>query len=132
LVFGTQPHQFVIGSINGFTSSDVTVTSDAIPKPAFTLTFRKNVFKSGASISFTVGQDEAGHFAGFTQSQDGVGVDALDLADGATFTAQLAGHSRETITGRFSAGGVTHAYKPGDGFGLIDAITAVSAVKRGK
>jgi hypothetical protein len=59
-------------------------------------------------------------------------IDALDLADGATFTVQLAGHSRETITGTFSAGRLTHAYEPGDGFGLIDAIDAVQAVKQTK
>jgi hypothetical protein len=106
--------------------------SSASATPKFTLHFKKGVFRTGASISFTVGQDEAGKFSGLTQSEDGVGIDALDLADGATFTVQLAGHSREAITGRFSAGGLTHAYKPGDGFGLIDAIAAVQAVKQAK
>ena len=130
LVFGTKPQEFIIGVINGFNSSDVTVESHAVPTPKFTLNFKKNAFKNGASISFTVSQNEAGQFTGLTQSEDGVGVDALDLADGATFTAQLAGHSRETITGRFKAGGLTHTYQPGDGFGLIDAIAAVQAVTR--
>jgi hypothetical protein len=132
LVFGTRPKDFVIGATNGFSPSDATMKSPASSTPKFTLGFKNGVFRTGASISFTVGQDEAGQFSGLTQTEDGVGIDALDLADGATFTVQLAGHSSETITGRFSAGGLTHAYEPGDGFGLIDAIAAVQAVKQTK
>jgi hypothetical protein len=132
LVFATRPDQFVIGATNGFSSSDVTMESPARATPMFTLHFKKGVFRNGASISFSVGQDEAGQFSGLTQSQYGVGSDALDLADGATFTAELAGHSGKTVTGHFGEGGATHAYRPGDGFGLIDAIAAVSAVKQSK
>jgi len=106
--------------------------SPASATPKFTLRFKKGVFRNGASISFTVGQDEAGQFSGLTKSQYGVGSDAFDLADGATVTSALAGHSRETITGHFGEGGATHAYRPGDGFGLIDAIAAVSAVKQSR
>jgi hypothetical protein len=132
LVFGTRPKEFVIGATNGFSPSDVTMKSPASSTPKFTLQFKNGVFRTGASISFTIGQDEAGQFSGLTQSEDAVGIDALDLADGATFTVQLDGHSRETITGAFSAGRLTHAYEPGDGFGLIDAIAAVQAVKQTK
>lgn len=128
LVFDTRSGQFVIGTATGFSSSDVTMESPASATPKFTLHFKKGVFTNGASISFTVGQDEAGQFSGLTQSQYGVGSDALDLADGATFTANLAGHSQKAVSGHFGEGSATHAYRPGDGFGLIDAIAAVSAV----
>jgi len=130
LVFDTKPKFFIVGSVNGFKASDVTIEPASSATEAFTLTFKKGVFTNGASISFTIGQNEIGTFKGFTQSQFGVGVDALDLADGASFTAQLAGNSSQTISGTFDAGPATHTYQQGDGFGLIDAISAVSAVKK--
>ena len=71
---------------------------------AFTLKFKKRVFTNSASISFAIGQNEIGTFAGFTQSELGVRVDALDLTDGATFTAQVSGNSSQTISGAFDAG----------------------------
>jgi hypothetical protein len=128
LVFDTEPKYFVVGVTNGFSSSDVAVESPSSASVQFTLCFKHGVFTNGASISFTVGQDEAGSFKGLTQSQDEVGADALDLADGATFTAQLSGTAKQTLTGAFVLGQATHAFKPGDGFGLIDAIAAVQAV----
>jgi hypothetical protein len=97
---------------------------------AFTLAFKKGVFTNGGSISFTIGQNEIGTFKGGTQSQFEVGVDALDLADGSTFTAQVSGNSSQTITGTFATGPASHSYQQGDGFGLIDAISAVQAVKK--
>ena len=128
LVFNTESPDFVIGAVNGFNSSDVTVESPASASSQFTLKFKRGVFTNGASISFTVGQDEAGTFRGLTQSEYGVGVDALDLTYGATFSTQLGGHSKETISGKFDAGHPSHAYHQGDGYGLIDAIAAVQAV----
>jgi hypothetical protein len=124
------------GTVNGFKASDVTMEPPSSATQAFTLTFKKGVFTNGASISFTIGQNEIGTFKGFTQSEFGVGADALDLAGGATFTAQVSGNSSQTITGAFDTGPATHSYQQGDGFGLIDAISAVQAVtasvKRGK
>ena len=130
LVFDTEKKSFIIGSINGFTASDVTMEPASSATEAFTLKFKKGVFTNGASIGFTIGQNELGTFKGFTQSQFGVGVDALDLADGATVTAQVSGNSSQTITGAFAMNPASHAYQQGDGFGLIDAISAVQAVKK--
>ncbi len=130
LEFNTTASQFVIGSANGFSKSDVTVESPANASPQFTLLFKKGVFTDGASLTFTVGQDEAGVYRGLTQSEDEVGVDALDLAHGATFTSHLAGHSKETISGEFGAGRLVRGYQQGDGFGLIDAVAAVEAVRK--
>src|SRR5260370_13775021 len=67
LVFGTQPKQFVIGATNGFSPSDVSMKSPASATPKFTLHFKKGVFRTGASISFTVVRDEAGTFYRLTQ-----------------------------------------------------------------
>ncbi|MFY9989259.1 MAG: S8 family serine peptidase [Chthoniobacterales bacterium] len=128
LVFNTTSADFIIGSADGFSSSEVTVESPSSATSTFTLKFKKGVFTNGASISFTVGQNEAGSFKGFTQSAYGVGVDALDLPNGATFTANLSGFSSQTISGAFKPGPATHVYQPGDGFGLIDAVAAVQAV----
>jgi hypothetical protein len=130
LVFDTEPKSFIIGSVNGFKASDVTIEPASSGTQAFTLTFKKGVFTNGASISFTIGQNEIGIFKGYTQSEFGVGVDALDLAGGATFTARVSGASSQAITGAFSTGPATHSYQQGDGFGLIDAISAVQAVKK--
>jgi hypothetical protein len=128
LVFSTKPKSFIIGTVNGLKASDVTMEPASSATQAFTLKFKKGVFTNGASISFTIGQNEIGNFKGFTQSEFAVGVDALDLADGATFTAQVSGNSNQTITGAFDMGPATHTYQQGDGFGLIDAISAVQAV----
>jgi hypothetical protein len=128
LIFNTTSGDFIIGSVDGFSSSDVTVESPSSAAPAFTLKFKKGVFTNGAFISFTVGQNEAGNFKYLTQSDYEVGVDALDLAQGATLTAHLSGYSSQTITGAFKPGPASHVYKPGDGFGLIDAAAAVQAV----
>lgn len=128
LVFDTEQKYFIVGAVNGFSSSDVTVEPLSSATQAFTLKFKKGVFMNGASISFTIGQNEIGSFKGYTQSESGVGVDALDLTYGATFTAQLSGNLSRTIAGSFGAGHASHAYQQGDGFGLIDAISAVQAV----
>ena len=130
LVFDTKKKSFIIGNITGFNASDVTIEPSSSATQVFTLEFKKGVFTDGASISFTIGQNEIGSFTGGTQSEFGVGVDALDLVDGASFTAQVSGKSSRTIIGTFDAGPVSHAYQQGDGFGLIDAISAMQAVKK--
>jgi hypothetical protein len=128
LVFDTESKYFVVGTTSGFSALDVRVESPSRASAKFTLIFKNRVFTNGAFISFTVAQNEAGNFSGLTQSEDEVGADALDLAEGATFSAQLSGTSRQTLTGAFLSGQATHAFEPGDGFGLIDAIAAVQAV----
>ena len=129
LVFDTKKKSFIIGSITGFNASDVTIEPSSSATQVFTLKFKKGAFTNGASISFTIGQNEIGSFTGGTQSEFVVGVDALDLVDGASFTAQVSGNSSHKIMGAFDAGPVSHTYQQGDGFGLIDAISAVQAVK---
>ncbi|MBV9276303.1 MAG: S8 family serine peptidase, partial [Verrucomicrobia bacterium] len=69
LTFNTK--EFVLGPTIGITPSDVTVQNPSTATPVFTLKFKKGVFTSGASISFTIGQDVAGTFTGFTQNQFG-------------------------------------------------------------
>jgi len=128
LVFDTTSKSFIVGTVNGFNASDVTMEPASSATQAFTLKFKKGAFANGGSISFTIGQNEIGTFTGFTQSQFGVGADALDLADGAGFTAQVSGNLSQMITGAFNTGPATHTYQQGDGFGLIDAISSVQAV----
>ena len=120
--------------------------------------FKSGSFQSRNSISFTLGQDVAGTFTGFTQGQFGVGSEAEDLASGATFTANFAGEPKDTLHGQngeairrgfehdrliqealrrfsrdrqrgaFQNGSLTFGYSPFDGFGLINAEAAVEAV----
>jgi Subtilase family len=126
LTFNTK--EFVLGPTIGVTPSDVTVQKPSKATPVFTLKFKKGVFTSGASISFTVGQDVAGTFSGFTQDQFGVGCESEDLSFGATFTATLSGTTGKTVTAPFLVGSPSTGYSPVDGFGLINAVAAVQAI----
>jgi hypothetical protein len=65
------------------------------PVSTSTLKFKPGSFKSGNSISFTLGQDVAGKFTGLTQAQFGVGSEAEDPGSGATFTANFAGEQKD-------------------------------------
>jgi subtilase family protein len=130
LTFNTK--EFALGPTIGITSSDVTVQKPSKATPAFTLKFKKGVFTSGASISFTIGQDVAGTFTGFTQDQFGIGCESEDLSYGATFTATLSGTTGKTVTAPFLLGEAGNTlvtgYNPVDGFGLINAVAAVQAI----
>jgi hypothetical protein len=130
LTFNTK--NFLLGPTIGISSSDITVQNRSAGTPAFTLVFKKGVFTSGASISFTVGQDVAGAFTGFTQNQFGVGCESEDLSYGATFTATMSGTTGKTVTAPFVLGEpgnfLTTGYSPVDGFGLINGVSAVQAV----
>ena len=130
LTFNTK--EFALGQTIGVTASDVTVQKPSKATPKFTLKFKKGVFTSGASISFTVGQDVAGTFTGFTQDQFGIGCESEDLSYGATFTATLSGTTGKTVTASFVLGDVGNppvtGYNPVDGFGLINGVAAVKAV----
>jgi hypothetical protein len=132
LVFNTTAGNFVIGNLVGLQASDVTVQNPSTAASSFTLQFTNGTFTNGASISFTVGQNEAGTYAGYTQSQYGVGSDAEDLGYGATFTASLDGGSIGTPSGTFQAGASVTGYAQGDGYGLINAVNAVGAVPKPK
>lgn len=130
LTFNTKA--FALGQTIGVTASDVTVEKPTTATPVFTLKFKKGVFTSGASISFTVGQDVAGTFTGFTQDQFGVGCESEDLSFGATFTATVSGTTGKTVTAAFVDGEVGNfpgtGYSPVDGFGLINGVAAVQAI----
>ncbi len=126
LTFNTK--EFLVGPTIGVTASDVTVEKASKATPVFTLRFKRGVFTSGASISFTVGQDVAGTFTGFTQDQFGVGCESEDLGYGATFTATLPGSTSETVTAPFLIGSPVTGYSPVDGFGLINGVAAVNAI----
>src|SRR5260370_19832506 len=103
LVFGTRPQEFVIGATNGFSPSNVTMKSPASPTPKFTLGFKKGVFRTGASISFTLGQDEAAQFSGLAPSEGAGGIGALVLSGGVTFFVPVAVHSLEANQRTLSA-----------------------------
>ena len=158
LIFDTTSSAFAIGNTIGMNASDVQVEPVSNSTSKFTLKFKPGSFKSRNSISFTLGQDVAGKFTGFTQGQFGVGSEAEDLASGATFTANFAAEPKGTVHGQnveairrgfehdqliqeaqqrfsknrqrgaFQNGSLTFGYSPFDGFGLINAEAAVEAV----
>jgi hypothetical protein len=128
LVFDTRKADFILGTLVGLKAADVKVKSPAKAASSFTLEFKPGTFTSGAALNFTVGQNEAGTYIGYTQSKYGVGCDASDLGYGATFTSNIAGGSNGTITGSFQAEGPTTGYSQGDGYGLINAVAALQAV----
>jgi Subtilase family len=132
LIFNTKT-AFVIGSTIGINSSDVTVSPVSKTASKFTLTFKAGTFVSGAAISFTAQQNEAGKYPGYTQSEYGAGSDAEDLGYGATFkvkmiTGSKSGTTTDTITVPFQAGSPSTGYGQADGYGLINAVDAVNAV----
>jgi hypothetical protein len=103
LVFDTTSPAFAIGNTIGLNASDVQAEPVSNSTSKFTLKFKPGSFKSRNSLSFTLGQDVAGKFTGFTQGQSGVGSEAEDLASGATFTANFAGESKDTLHGQNAA-----------------------------
>ena len=125
--------EFVLGpTIGKITSTDVAVVKPSKATPKFTLKFTKGVFTSGTAISFTVPQDVAGKFPGFTQNEFGIGCESEDLVYGGTFTATFSGTTGKTVTASFVLGDVGNppvtGYSPVDGFGLINAVAAVQAI----
>jgi Subtilase family len=126
LTFNTK--EFTLGPTIGITSSDVTVQKPSKATSKFTLKFTKGVFTSGASISFTVPQDVAGKFTGFTQDQFGVGCESEDLNYGGTFTVTVSGTTGKTVSAPILIGSPVTGYNPADGFGLINAVAAVKAI----
>jgi Subtilase family len=128
LAFDTTSDQFAIGTAIGVTPADVTVNPVSASAPKFTLSFKAGTFTSGAVLGFTVGQDEAGKFPGFTAHQFGVGSDAEILGSGGTFTVKFGGRLTNKVTAALENGSPTLGYSPFDGFGLINAIQAVEQI----
>jgi len=119
---------FAIGTTIGLKASDVKISQAPNSTSKFTLTFKEGTFKSGDSISFTLRQDNAGTFPGFTAHEFGVGSDAEKLGSGGTFTVKFVGQSTNKLTAPILNGSPTLGYSPFDGFGLIDAVRAIDQI----
>jgi hypothetical protein len=119
---------FTLGNSSGLTAQDVIVVTPTTSTPKFTLKFKKGTFTSGSSFAFTVGQDVAGTFTGYTQDDFGVGVEAEDLAYGSTATFSFGAPKHASLTAPFKIGNPTCGFSPPDGYGLIDGVAAVEAV----
>ena len=128
LVYDTTSAAFAIGRTIGVNSSDVTVAPVSTSVSKFTLKFKEGTFTSGASIGFTVGQDNAGTYTGFTAHEFGVGSDAEQLGSGGRFTVNFGGQAKGKVTAAILNGWPTLGYSPFDGFGLINAIRAVEQI----
>ena len=128
LVFDTT--QFALGTLNGISASGITVVSPSTSTSKFTLQFARGAFKNGTSFQFTVGQDFGGTYAGYTQNEYGVGVDAEDLSFGATLAAQFVAKNNPTVTAPFVEGAQVTGYNAADGYGLVSAGAAVSSVQK--
>ena len=126
LVYDTT--KFAPGTTIGLKSSDVTITPKSTSTSKFTLTFKPGAFQPGDSISFTLGQDNAGTYPGFTADRFGAGSEAEQLGSGGTFTVQFAGQSKNKVTAAILNGALTLGYSPFDGFGLVNAIQAVEQI----
>ena len=132
LTFDTEPLYYVLGNLNGINPADITVIAPSAGSSSFTLKFKKGAFKSDVSFGFTVGQDAAGTFTGYSQNEYGVGVDAEDLAYGANFSATFGGKSSSTLTAPFHEGSPTFEYRRSDGYGLVDAVSAIGILRSAK
>jgi hypothetical protein len=91
------------------------------------LKFKKGSFVPGASVSFTLDQDVAGSFPGFTSDQTGFASEADSLGTGATFSAKLSGKFDDQVTAAFQ-NNIGFGFNRADGFGLVDAQAAVDLV----
>jgi hypothetical protein len=126
LVFDTTA--FAVGATIGVNSSDVKVSPKSTATSKFTLTFKNGTFTSGATISFTLGEDVAGTFLGLTAPEFGVGSDAEELGSGGAFTVKFGGTAKNSVSAPIQNGPPTLGYSPFDGFGLINAIQAVQQI----
>jgi hypothetical protein len=126
LVFDTTA--FAVGATIGVSSSDVKISPKSTSTPKFTLTFKNGTFASGSTISFTLGEDVAGTFTGFTAPEFEVGSDAEELGSGGTFTVKFGGMAKNSLSAAIQNGPPTLGYSPFDGFGLINAIQAVQQI----
>ncbi len=128
LVFDTTSSGFLIGSTIGINPSAVQISPSSTSTSKFKLTFKSGAFTSGTAVSFTVGQDNAGTFPGYTADEFGVGSEAEQLGSGGTFTVKFGGKPSGTATGVIQNGSLTFGYSPVDGYGLINAVQAVGQV----
>ncbi len=110
---------FTIGRAIGFDPGAVTATvsNGSAPANVLTVNFAANSFRPGSTLAFGIDRDLAAGSAG----------NGADLLDGATFSVQVVdatiGSERTligTLRNRIGTG-----YAPSDGYGLLDAWTAL-------
>jgi hypothetical protein len=101
-------------------SGGVHITSSTPGTLSPTITINFSGYSSGKSVKFGVYRRYAvgGHIVG-------TGGKAADMISGGTFTATLS--NGQTVSGTIS-NRIQKGYNPLDGFGLIDAVTALSAI----
>jgi hypothetical protein len=128
LIFDTTSTGFAIGSTIGINSSAVEISPSSTSASKFKLTFKPGDFTSGNAVSFTVGQNNAGKYPGFTADEFGVGSEAEQFGSGGTFTVKFDGKPSGEAKGTIQNGSPTFGYSPFDGYGLINAVQAVEQV----
>jgi hypothetical protein len=107
-----------IGTTRGIAPGDVSfVTGPA--SPLLTLNFTPGKFVSGASVSFTIDQDNALTHVSGGQSDF--------LGAGTKFTATF-GPTSATVVAPFQ-NNIGFGFNRADGFGLVDALAAVQAIQ---
>ena len=119
--------EFALGTLKGITSTSITVASPSAATPSFTINFAPGTFKTGTAFQFTLGQDYAGTFTGYTQGEYGDGVEAEDLSYGATLAAVFATSGTPTVKSAFKEGPLVTGYNAADGYGLVNAPAAITA-----
>ena len=107
----------LIGSTRGITPADVSFVSGPA-SPQLTLKFSPGKFVSGASVSFTIDQDNA-----LTKVSGG---QSDYLGAGTKFTATF-GPIADKVTGSFQ-NNIGFGFDRADGFGLVDAEAAVGFI----
>jgi subtilase family protein len=126
LVFDTTA--FTIGTAAGLKASDVQITPLSTSVSKFTLTFKSGAFTSGTLLSFTLGQDVAGTYPGYTAHEFGAGSDAESLGSGGKFSVEFGGKSKNKLSAAILNGPPMLGYSPFDGYGLINAVQAVEQI----
>jgi hypothetical protein len=128
LIFNTTSAGFAIGSTIGINPSAVQISPSSTSTSKFTLTFKSGAFTSGNAVSFTVGQDNAGTYPGYTADEFGAASEAQQLGSGGTFTVTFDGKPNGQAKGTIQNGSPAFGYSPIDGYGLINAVQAVEQV----
>jgi hypothetical protein len=108
-----------LGAVVGIDPSAISLETTKV-SPKLTLRFTKGAFVSGATVSFTVDQDNA-----ITKVSGG---QSDYLSYGTTFTATFDGLFKDTIVGSFQ-NQIGEGWNRADGYGLVDALAAVRAIQ---
>jgi subtilase family protein len=146
-VFIPGTRAFTVGSASTIGAGDVTATFSNTPPPpstsqswTMTLTFPSGTFTEDNTLKFTVGRGEQ-HSAATGNGAIGPGTTIADyladiLGNGVTLPSGTVAPAGMAFSGTTADGGtfsgtlqnrIGFGYSPVDGYGLIDAATAVSA-----